>query len=164
MFKRQMLLSPLVQVNTYKHIDTRHSDTHEHSTSYTRHAVVHESVILLVAHLPGTPHPAVTSPAVTTSLSLSFAITCTNSEIFSPVSDVLFYNHSTQILTKMSDHLWVDPLQLSCPEEQGSHCGFLPVCVLVCVFISLPLLHTLLRLGLKSLDFDLAEDTTAVRT
>lgn len=38
----------------------------------------------------------------------------------------------------MFDHLWVDPLWLSCPEDQGSDLGFLPACVLVYVFTLLP--------------------------
>lgn len=55
------------------------------------------------------------------------------------VFGVLFYNHSTQLLPKMFDHLWVDPHQLSCPQDQGSDSGFLPVGVLVFVLTLLPL-------------------------
>lgn len=64
--------------------------------------------------------------------------------MFFPAFGVLFYDHSTQLLAKMFDHLWVDPLQPSCPEDQGSDSGFLPARVLVCVFTLLPL-YTLFR-------------------
>lgn len=117
-----------------KPLDTRHFDTHEHCTSYTRHTVVHESVISLAVTCP--PPCCHFTCCDHFSLSLSFAVSWTNSQIFFPVSDVLFSNHSTQIFAKMSDHLWVESLQLSCPEEQGSHCRVLPVCVLVCAVTS----------------------------
>ncbi len=48
-----MVLSPLVQVKSYKDIDIRLTDTHTHTCiSLTRHAVVHVSVIVLVGHPP----------------------------------------------------------------------------------------------------------------
>lgn len=50
-----MVLSPLVQVKSYKDIDIRFTDTHT-CISFMRHAVVHVSVIVLVGHPPPCSH------------------------------------------------------------------------------------------------------------
>lgn len=129
----------------------RLTDTHT-CIFFTRHAVVHVSVIVLVGHPPPPSSPLLSPHLLTTPHSHYLLLHChvlyklcvdvlvwIVLKCFFPAFGVLFYNHSTQRLTKMFQHLWVDPLQLSCPEDQGSDSWFLPACVLVYVFTPLPL-------------------------
>ena len=122
-----MVLSPLVQVKSYKDKHETHwrAHTHTHTHTHTRHAVVHVSVIVLGGH----PSPLLLSPhllwALLTLTVLCYTVaSCTNSVStlhFECCSDLLpclwcpvfflffFYSLSTQLGTKMFDHLWVDP-------------------------------------------------------
>lgn len=127
MSKRQMVLSPLVQVKSYIDIDTH---THAHSP---RHAVVHVSVLdghlflPLFSHLTCCHHSSLSlSSATSTVLNILLCLR------------VLFNNHSTQTLPMVSDHLWNDPLQPSHPEDWGSDCRILPACVLICFYPDAP--------------------------
>lgn len=144
-----MVLSPLVQVKSYKEIDITLSLLLLLSLSHTQCLSIPQEACTSACAcqcVVGHP-PAVTSPAVLTLHSHSLLL-CSRVlrkwiwmllKFFPPALGVLLYSH---YVTSRPSCLIICVL-LSCPQKQGSDSRLLPAPVLPCVSPLLPL-HTLL--------------------